>query len=1190
MSTLPAAHLPVTCRRHFLEYALAASSLTVLGPYLSMHGPRQPKGAFRPIQQAWAAPQSHDNAQTIDHLLGATRTALEELNAHEHDSFYLGTPYGNIDLYGGRGPLDTWDCWYPNGRPKETGEAYMNCAGFIVAVLESCGCNCDTIGSYVSPTTGYNNGNKANASRWYNFLIDHASMYARYESKEELLSSGQLRKGDIIYAEPRNWEDPDADCHIMFFWGDTPDHDLAWHSCEHGEGVIAGTCPGNMISRISAKYANCFWLHIPLSNTVELTVSKRSAQASLPANSENPAYALEGATFSVFRTNENGELRDQLTQFTTDKTGNAHIELPANTDAWIREDVPPRGFTAWSEPRMLTVGNTPAHVELEDDPCLVHVVLEKRDAETGCRPQGWATFEGALYELEDSNGALHMATTAWSNDHNGWIAQFPCIPCGQARIREAQPPRGYLATLFPYAKDGWKDIDLAPESNKATTTVTLDPHAETVVRGTLSGCKFAETPEDSDIKNPLAECEFALWLQDDGTLAHKGYAVEAIYAESSGPVLDAQGNPLRGTYMGSIRSHEDGRFTSDDLLQDWDPSKHNDMPQPQDALPYGSYTLIETRCPNPALKLIDPITDISLRENGQEVFLALEDKRIASPVRVIKIDAESGKPVLTGGTSIELLSQDEQGVWSSVVFDTHSPAHNDIIEFTLDETGMVQFPERLPLGHYAIRETRAIPPYTLYAELVEFDVEDDRDWNASNPLEITLPNKPSLGSIKGLKTDSRTGAGVAGARYAVYAAADITTPDGVTHAREGDLVEESETDESGCFSFDNLCLGSGTATYIVQETAAPSGYIADETNHCVTLHWQDSETTLVTHELDIKEAPTEMIVQKCDARTKEAIEGVEIAAYRVEESASEDPADEALAEESTDFETKSEHEKNASAVTGAAPDEHVHETEDLYGVETTNEQGEVYFRNLKNNNFYRFEETAVPTHLGYAGAICRETLFLDECGLWHTVKTSDEGVPSITEESMLRGQLAFENNPTEVLIYKVDERALESLRKHTGEAVDPENEARIKALAAKAFLEGGQFELVDEDGATIEALTSEGKGATWSACGAQPQTFTRLVPGHTYTVIEHAAPDGFERAAHHTEFTVEDTDKPQIVLVGNKKVERLPQTGHSAWWPTMGAAAAVTGIAAFSAYSKRRIAVEQCLRMEMPGTPTEEKP
>ncbi len=34
-----------------------------------------------------------------------------------------------------------------------------------------------------------------------------------------MLASGQLRKGDIIIADPLDWGTPGADCHILFFWG-----------------------------------------------------------------------------------------------------------------------------------------------------------------------------------------------------------------------------------------------------------------------------------------------------------------------------------------------------------------------------------------------------------------------------------------------------------------------------------------------------------------------------------------------------------------------------------------------------------------------------------------------------------------------------------------------------------------------------------------------------------------------------------------------------------------------------------------------------------------------------------------------------------------------------------------------------------------------------------------------------------
>lgn len=295
-------------------------------------------------------------------------------------------------------------------------------------------------------------------------------------------------------------------------------------------------------------------------------------------------------------------MQDQIAHFTTDEAGSACVSLPANTQIWVREDVPPQGFAAWESPRMLTVGLAPSEAELEDEPCLVRVVIEKQDSETGNRPQGWATLEGAVYELEDARGNKYTAETAWSSEYDGWIAQFPEIPRGKTRIREVHPPLGYCTTPLGESADAWLEINLAPESHDAVTAVSLDVHKEMVVRGNIAGCKLSETPDDPDIKEPLEGCEFALWLQDDGTLAHKGYAVQAICDANKQAVLDAQGNPLRGTCIGNIRSHEDGRFTSADLLSGWDPSEHNGLDRPQEALPYGSYSLVETQCPNPALK------------------------------------------------------------------------------------------------------------------------------------------------------------------------------------------------------------------------------------------------------------------------------------------------------------------------------------------------------------------------------------------------------------------------------------------------------------------------------------------------------------------------------------------------------------------------------------------------------------
>ena len=120
-----------------------------------------------PTGLAYAAQKSGVSAyaagQTIDHALGATKTVESVLSQHENDEYYLTTPYGNKGPHGEGGAIDTWDCWKPKG---EYGSgAYMNCAGFVVAVLRACGANTSIIGNYTA-NDGYNRGNETNASKW----------------------------------------------------------------------------------------------------------------------------------------------------------------------------------------------------------------------------------------------------------------------------------------------------------------------------------------------------------------------------------------------------------------------------------------------------------------------------------------------------------------------------------------------------------------------------------------------------------------------------------------------------------------------------------------------------------------------------------------------------------------------------------------------------------------------------------------------------------------------------------------------------------------------------------------------------------------------------------------------------------------------------------------------------------------
>ena len=72
---------------------------------------------------------------------GVTRDAIvSHLESHEHDSFYLGTPY------------EAGDWQSPNGDTSYNGRAGMNCTGFVSYVLRKVGLDTDTFLEQLSIT------------------------------------------------------------------------------------------------------------------------------------------------------------------------------------------------------------------------------------------------------------------------------------------------------------------------------------------------------------------------------------------------------------------------------------------------------------------------------------------------------------------------------------------------------------------------------------------------------------------------------------------------------------------------------------------------------------------------------------------------------------------------------------------------------------------------------------------------------------------------------------------------------------------------------------------------------------------------------------------------------------------------------------------------------------------------------
>ena len=486
-----------------------------------------------PTGLAYAAQKSGVSAysagQTVDQALGATKTVESVLSQHENDEYYLTTPYGNKGPHGEGGAIDTWDCWKPKG---EYGSgAYMNCTGFVVAVLRACGANTSIIGNYTAKD-GYNRGNEANASKWEEYCRDNNAVSYTFSSKEQMLASGILEKGDIIYMEPVDWNHSNSDCHIGFFWGSSSSEDLFWHSSSHADGIVKGYFPnsagGNVISKITPKYPVRYYRVIKTLHKGYLTLHKDSSNKTL--TDANDCYSLAGAEYGVYT---DFNCSNKVATLTTNASGNANTVSLNPGRYYVKETKAPKGYFTDSQVYTADVSganreSSPVKLSVSDNPANdpMSMLLGKFDGQktyngAGNLPQGSATLAGAEFTVDyyatldyksydDLKNADVKPMRSWtfSTDSNGFcsfdIAHFvsgdafwyrldgtPALPRGTVVIRETKAPMGYV-------KSDEVSFQKIQENNSVEGVITYNAPevAEQVYRSDIEFTKKADNGSD----------------------------------------------------------------------------------------------------------------------------------------------------------------------------------------------------------------------------------------------------------------------------------------------------------------------------------------------------------------------------------------------------------------------------------------------------------------------------------------------------------------------------------------------------------------------------------------------------------------------------------------------------------------------------------------------------------------------
>ena len=486
-----------------------------------------------PAGLAYAAQKSgvstYAAGQTIDQALGATKTVESVLSQHENDEYYLTTPYGNKGPHGEGGAIDTWDCWKPKG---EYGSgAYMNCTGFVVAVLRACGANTSIIGNYTAKD-GYNKGNEANARKWEKYCRDNNAVSYTFSSKEQMLASGILEKGDIIYMEPVDWNHSNSDCHIGFFWGSSSSEDLCWHSSSRADGIVKGYFPnsagGNVISKITPKYPVRYYRVIKTLHKGYLTLHKDSSNK--PLTDTNDCYSLAGAEYGVYT---DSNCSNKVATLTTNASGNANTVSLNPGRYYVKETKAPKGYFTDSQVYTADVSganreSSPVKLSVSDNPANdpMSMLLGKFDGQktyngAGNLPQGSATLAGAEFTVDyyatldyksydDLKNADVKPMRSWtfSTDSNGFcsfdIAHFvsgdafwyrldgtPALPRGTVVIRETKAPMGYV-------KSDEVSFQKIQENNSVEGVITYNAPevAEQVYRSDIEFTKKSDNGSD----------------------------------------------------------------------------------------------------------------------------------------------------------------------------------------------------------------------------------------------------------------------------------------------------------------------------------------------------------------------------------------------------------------------------------------------------------------------------------------------------------------------------------------------------------------------------------------------------------------------------------------------------------------------------------------------------------------------
>ena len=129
--------------------------------------------------------------------------------------------------------------------------------------------------------------------------------------------------------------------------------------------------------------------------------------------------------------------------------------------------------------------------------------------------------------------------------------------------------------------------------------------------------------------------------------------------------------------------------------------------------------------------------------DGSTLHYIVDNDFVGSRVQIVKCDATSGQPIPLEGFAFQVLDKHKKPISQEV----WHPNHAVMDTFTTDATGCVTLPEPLEPGTYYIREMKAVKPYLINGDEIEFDIADDAETQPLTVVRISDERATGSASI-----------------------------------------------------------------------------------------------------------------------------------------------------------------------------------------------------------------------------------------------------------------------------------------------------------------------------------------------------------------------------------------------------------------------------------------------------------